>query len=456
MGRCIPVMVLEAMLALILSARAAETVKINVDRSEVLGKIRRLNGGNQGSAMAQSKRPNFLYMDNFRRLNLPMVRISDDSIPGIWQQIGDVSRLFPNFHADVTNPDNYYFRHTDDYLYTIFCCGAPMMYRLGESTEFSRNKYFIHPPADAGQWADIVWHIIRHYNEGWADGFHFNIADWEIWNRPDSPGNWTGSAAEYNDFYCRVARELKQRRPKLKFGGPAHSRPDRELRRDFLARVRDTGAPLDFFSYQCYDSTPFGRLQSSPAEVRRDLDEFGFKDTPIYLSEWNYVPENGDRRLRGYTDTKSADHAAFIAATLSEWVRRDVPLGRAFLFSVTNGPWGLTTGRLGSRPAPAFYGMMAFGELAAEFPTRIKAGCEAEGVSVLAGRADNRECALLISCWRTGPRRIEVKFAEKPRWIRLRVVDGKRRYAPVKYELKGDRLFFNTDGTSSVAMVVFG
>ncbi len=384
-----------------------------------------------------------------------MVRISDESIPGVWWQIGEVSRLFPNFHADVTDPDNYCFAQTDDYLYTIFCCDVPMMYRLGESTECSNNKYFIHPPADPVRWADIAWHIIRHYNDGWAGGFHFAIFDWEIWNRPDDPGNWTGSAAEYNDFYCRVARELKRRKPMLKFGGPSHSRPDRELRRAFLARVRETGAPLDFFSYQCYDSTPFGQLQSSPAEVRRDLDEFGFKKTPIYLTEWNYIPEGGDRRFRGYTDTRSADHAAFIAATLSEWVRRDVPLDRAFLYSVSNGLWGLTRDRRGTSLAPAFYGMMAFGELAAEFPERIKAECDAEGVSVLAGRARNGECALLISCWRTGPRRIEVNFARKPAWTRLRVVDGKHSYSTVKYELKAGRLVFNTPGSSAVALVVF-
>lgn len=40
------------------------------------------------------------------------------------------------------------------------------------------------PPRDHDQWADICIHIIRHYNEGWANGFHLNLDYWHIWEEP--------------------------------------------------------------------------------------------------------------------------------------------------------------------------------------------------------------------------------------------------------------------------------
>ena len=27
--------------------------------------------------------------------------------------------------------------------------------------------------------------VIKHYNSGWANGYHYNIKYWEIWNEPD-------------------------------------------------------------------------------------------------------------------------------------------------------------------------------------------------------------------------------------------------------------------------------
>ena len=40
-------------------------------------------------------------------------------------------------------------------------------------------------PKDFKKWAVICEHIIRHYTEGWADGFFYDMPYWEIWNEPD-------------------------------------------------------------------------------------------------------------------------------------------------------------------------------------------------------------------------------------------------------------------------------
>ena len=77
------------------------------------------------------------------------------------------------------------------------------------------RAYHIHPPKDFGKWARICEHIIRHYNEGWANGFHFGIVYWEIWNEPDNglPGEnqmWTGTDEEYFALYDVTAKHLKK------------------------------------------------------------------------------------------------------------------------------------------------------------------------------------------------------------------------------------------------------
>ena len=70
-------------------------------------------------------------------------------------------------------------------LATIINTGARVFYRLGASIEHWANKYGTGKPMDFDKWVDICEHIIMHYTEGWANGFFYDIAYWEIWNEPD-------------------------------------------------------------------------------------------------------------------------------------------------------------------------------------------------------------------------------------------------------------------------------
>ena len=63
--------------------------------------------------------------------------------------------------------------------------GTKPFYRLGQSIEHQTKKYGIYPPKDFKKWAKICEHIIRHYNEGWANGYRMGIEYWEIWNEAD-------------------------------------------------------------------------------------------------------------------------------------------------------------------------------------------------------------------------------------------------------------------------------
>ena len=47
------------------------------------------------------------------------------------------------------------------------------------------RAFHVFPPKDFQKWAEICEHIIMHYNEGWANGFHYGIKYFEVWFEPD-------------------------------------------------------------------------------------------------------------------------------------------------------------------------------------------------------------------------------------------------------------------------------
>ena len=94
-------------------------------------------------------------------------------------------------------------------------------YRLGVTIEnnYQLHPYRVKPPKDFHKWAEICCHIVRHYNEGWANGFHYGIKYWEIWNEPESPAMWQGTDEEFFELYAIAAKELRRQFPHLKIGG---------------------------------------------------------------------------------------------------------------------------------------------------------------------------------------------------------------------------------------------
>lgn len=60
-----------------------------------------------------------------------------------------------------------------------------------------------------------------------ANGFHYDIEYWEIWNEPDNYPDteenamWRGTKEQFFELYQVSASYLKSKFPKLKFGGYA-------------------------------------------------------------------------------------------------------------------------------------------------------------------------------------------------------------------------------------------
>ena len=210
----------------------ADMTTVTIDPAKTVGPIKPMNAVNNGpsKARADQSRGNF---DSYRAARIPYARIHDANWSSIYgaPHTVDITAVFPDFDADVDDPASYDFTMTDNYLQTIVDAGTEVFYRLGQSIEHGVKKYGIMPPKDNGKWARICEHVIRHYTEGWANGYKWRITYWEIWNEPDlgvpgdahqsgaTSGTWLGTPA--------VLRPLPRRRdaPQEMLPPPQDRRP---------------------------------------------------------------------------------------------------------------------------------------------------------------------------------------------------------------------------------------
>ena len=281
---------------------------LSVNFSQAIGAIKPVNGVNNGPLtcnFSQDARP------YFKEARIPFSRLHDTEYPFGAGEFVDVHCLFRNFGCDENDPANYNFTLTDEYLKAIDECGTKIIYRLGATIEHQPVKVHAVPPADYLKWARVCEHIIRHYNEGWANGLHLGVEYWEIWNEPELGGHqcWTGTPEEYCRFYITVVTYLKEKFPRLKFGGPACCSVYGDFAKQFLEALTADGgrAPLDFFSWHGYMRDP-----RKGARAARHLDallkEYGYEQTESIYDEWNYVRDwsKVDESFRIIADERGA------------------------------------------------------------------------------------------------------------------------------------------------------
>ena len=299
--------------------------RIVVDFEKVLGKVKPMHSVNNGPVYKFAADQRITNIEAFRAAGIPYARTHDASFCATYggEHIVDVNMIFTDWSRDVNDPASYDFTLTDEYLRMIEAAGTKVYYRLGSKIEHWSKKYNTLPPADFQQWAEVCEHIIRHYTEGWADGYHMDIEYWEIWNEPDlDPDDsthkrcWGGTAKEFYELFCIAYKHLKACFPHLKIGGPAVS----GIKEDWIAglfnRMKEYGLEPDFFSWHVYSST-VERIQSHIHRVRKLLDDFGFTKTESILNEWNYIKGwEGDAWIYSLKMEKSLKGSALIAATM--------------------------------------------------------------------------------------------------------------------------------------------
>ena len=167
---------------------------------------------------------------------------------------------------------------------------------MGETIASPDKFDYIHPPDDYKKYARVCVNIIRHYNDGWADGFHYSIKHWEIWNEPNVANMWTGTTEQWLDLYKEISTAIRSYDPKLMIGGPAACDPKSPINIPFLEYVRSNDLPLDFYTFHCYT---YGSEQAYEflAVMENNLKKYGYRGIPAYITEWNFVPRGDDGRI---------------------------------------------------------------------------------------------------------------------------------------------------------------
>jgi len=434
-------------LALLFGLRTLVAAELTVDFAKPNGLIRPLHGVNLGPLCYRGLVD---LSSRHRELRLPLTRLHD--VVWVNYDAVDISTIFRDFRNDPAQPDNYQFAATDDYIAAIVNVGSPILYRLGESIEHTPRKYRVHPPRDITKVAEIGCGIIRHYNEGWANGFRHNIRYWEIWNEPENqPAMWTGTDAQYFQLYETTAKAIKTRWPDLKVGGPSLGytgkfeadlfKPGDFLLR-FLRHCRDHQAPLDFFSWHLYAKEPSEYARRARA-IRQLLDEHGFTKTESHCNEWNYLPNEdwrpmmkegqGLMREQWSAEMRGPKGAAFAAWALMSL--QDAPVTMANYYTAEIQMFGMFN--FNGVPQKTFYAFKAFRALL-DTPHRVKTPACAPGqVAVCAGlNSEGTGAAILLSNFDT-LRAVEEVVVRGLPWgisssFELYLVDGKSDFQLVR------------------------
>ncbi|TRO55324.1 hypothetical protein E2P64_07245, partial [Candidatus Bathyarchaeota archaeon] len=115
------------------------------------------------------------------------------------------------------------------------------------------------PPDNFTIYAEVVAHVVMHYELGWPgmSGQIFNFDYIEIGNEPNLPAFWNGSKQEFLQLYSTVSQRLKTIGGSFKIGGPGLADINfSDWTTSFLGHVNGLGLPLDFFSWHAYWNQP--------------------------------------------------------------------------------------------------------------------------------------------------------------------------------------------------------
>ncbi|MBQ3078461.1 MAG: hypothetical protein IJC48_00495 [Clostridia bacterium] len=341
----------------------------------------------------------------FMDAGIPYVRLHDSMGAFGGTCFVDVPNIFPDFDADENDPASYKFEFTDAYLKGLTASGCKIFYRLGVTIENHYQIKRVHTdvPPDFEKWARICAHIVMHYNEGWANGFHMGIEYWEIWNEPENPPMWAGSMQDYFKMYEVSANYLKKLFPNLKVGGYASCGFYCTTREnmsefyesfmtwfdEFLSYMQDK-APVDFFSWHLYTEDP-REIEAHQRYVSDKLYEYGYHDTESIFNEWNYINSKPTR----FEDLKEEAGAAFVGAAFSVMQYGSVDKAMYYDAAPSRAYCGLFYFP-SLRVTKTYYAFKAYNELF-RLGSCVKAVSDDETLYPIAAMNDNEKAVMLSS-----------------------------------------------------------
>ena len=388
---------------------SAATIK--TDLNKPIKKMKPMHGGGQPPMAGRQFNDMMHYLTE---AGIPYSRLHD--VGGVFGggRFVDIPNIFRDFEADVYDPASYDFTFTDVLLKNLVEAGVEPYYRLGITIENQAEikAYYTHPPKDYEKWVRICEHIIRHYTEGWADGFHYNIRYWEIWNEPEVQREmmWCGTFEEYYRLYDVTAKHLKACFPHLMIGGYAScgfyaiapkngldpvtnlpgtippSEHEQKLMRffdGFFAYIKEHRSPIDFFSWHTY--TNISRVAIMDEWLHNKLEELGYGGLETHLNEWNpYANEFG-----------TAHHSAEITAMMLGLQHGHTDLCCIYDMRVSTAPYCPLFDIRNKKPIHGYYALAAFNRLY-RLGTQVETCCDNDRLYAVAA-SNGTQHAMLLS-----------------------------------------------------------
>jgi len=183
---------------------------------------------------------------------------------------------------------------------------TPDALATSENSIFYWHGNTSHP--DPAGWRSLIDAFIRHIEERYGRD---EVKTWffEVWNEPNLSGFWEGGDRKaYFEHYDLTSNTIKSIDRALRVGGPATAGAGWVP--EFLAHVKQSGAPIDFVSTHTYgvdqgfldeNGQSDTKLDPSPdaiigdvRRVRGQISASPFPGLPLYFTEWStsYTPRD--------------------------------------------------------------------------------------------------------------------------------------------------------------------
>jgi xylan 1,4-beta-xylosidase len=183
---------------------------------------------------------------------------------------------------------------------------TPQALATSKNSIFYWNGNTSHPKPDG--WRDLIDAFIHHIEQRYGKD---EVRAWyfEVWNEPNLSGFWEGADQKaYFDLYDLTAKTIKSIDPALRVGGP--STAGAAWVPEFLAHVKQSGAPVDFVTTHTYgvqggfldeEGKSDTKLDPSPdailgdvRRVRQQISDSPYPALPLYFTEWStsYTPRD--------------------------------------------------------------------------------------------------------------------------------------------------------------------